>query len=176
MMFIPLALDGAFSIELEKKEDERGFFARSFCENELAKQGLVSQFPQCNISYNLKKGTLRGMHYSVAPSAETKLVRCIRGTAFDVLVDLRASSKTYLKWTAIEISDKNRIMIYIPEGIAHGFQTLEDQTELFYHMSVPYDPASSRGFCWDDETIQIKWPISNPIISERDRALKAALE
>lgn len=175
MIFTALPLEGAYCLELDKKEDERGFFARSFCENELAKYSLVSQFPQCNISYNLKKGTLRGMHYSVAPSAETKLVRCIRGKAFDVLVDLRSSSKTYLKWIAVEISDENRKMIYIPEGVAHGFQALEDHTELYYHMSVPYDPMCSRGFCWNDEAIQIKWPMPNPIVSERDRALKAAV-
>lgn len=169
MKFIPLALEGAFCIDLEKKEDERGFFARSFCEEEFTRQNLVPTFPQCNISFNAKKGTLRGMHYSLAPFAETKLVRCIRGKAYDVLVDIRPDSKTYLQWVGIEISAENRRMVYIPEGMAHGFQTLEDDTELFYHMSVPYSAPCAKGVRWDDDAIQIKWPIPNPILSPRDR-------
>lgn len=169
MFFEPLPLKGAYLISLDKKEDERGFFARSFCEKEFAKEGLVCQFPQCNISYNAKKGTLRGMHYSVAPFAETKVVRCLRGKAYDVLVDLRKNSATFLKWIAVELSDQNRLMVYIPEGIAHGFQALDDETELFYHMSVPYDAQCARGACWDDPLLKIEWPIENPIISQRDQ-------
>lgn len=169
MKFQPLSIPGAFCIEIEKKEDERGFFARSFCENEFLKNNLVATFPQCNLSFNMKKGTLRGMHYSVAPSAEIKLVRCVRGKAYDVLVDLRRGSQMYLKWLAIEISSENRKMLYIPEGVAHGFQTLEDDTELFYHMSNVYDAACARGVRWDDPSLSIHWPILNPIMSPKDR-------
>ncbi len=170
MRFYTLPLAGAFKIELDKQADERGFFARLFCEHEFHERGLIDSFPQCNISFNSKKGTLRGIHYSVEPSAETKLVRCIRGRVYDVLVDLRPSSDTYLKWIAVELSVETGDALYIPEGIGHGFQTLEENTELLYHMSTAYIPLYSRGVRWNDPSIQIEWPLQDPIISEKDRS------
>ncbi len=169
MKFMTLPLAGTFLIDLEKQEDERGFFARSFCEIELEKMGLVSRYPQCNLSFNLKRGTLRGMHFSVQPCAETKLVRCVRGLAYDVLVDFRKESPTYLKWISTLLSPETRQMVYIPAGVAHGFQTLEDETELFYHMSAIYNPECARGILWNDSLIGIDWPILNPILSPKDQ-------
>jgi len=168
MKFHELKLPGSFLIELELKEDDRGFFARSFCEEEFAAHGLPIRFPQCNVSFNKNRGTLRGMHYSVEPNAESKIVRCIRGKVFDVLVDLRTDSPTYLKWVAFELTGENRKMLYIPPFIAHGYQTLEDDCELFYHMSTPYDSSCARGVRWNDPKVRIDWPISRPILSPKD--------
>ncbi len=169
MIFKPLALLDVFLIELEQFEDERGFFARSWCEQEFAEHGLVHSFRQCNISFNKTKGTLRGMHFQNAPKAETKIVRCSRGALYDVVIDLRPESKTYCNWIGIELSEHNRNALYIPEGFAHGFQSLKDETEVHYQMSELYDPGASNGVRWNDPTFNIDWPIQDPIMSRRDR-------
>ena len=168
MVFNKLPFDGLYLIDLHRLEDERGFFARTFCEKEFEKIGLHSKFPQSNISFNLKQGTVRGMHFQVAPYEEIKIVRCTRGAIYDVVVDLRPSSATYKKWLGIELSDSNRSMLYIPGGFAHGFQTQTDQTELFYQMSTVYVPDAARGVRWDDPSLQIKWPLPVSIISQKD--------
>lgn len=169
MIFKETRLKGAYVIELEPMEDERGFFARSFCQKEFEEHGLNPRIAQCNISYNKKKGTLRGMHYQVAPYEEAKLVTCIRGAIYDVIIDLRADSSSYCQWFAVELSGKNYKMLYIPEGFAHGFQTLEDNTVVFYQMSEFYHPEGARGVKWDDPALGIEWPIKNCIISAKDR-------
>ncbi len=158
MIFTETKLKGAFIIEPERIEDERGFFARTFCQKELEAHGLNPQLVQCNISSNNKRGTLRGMHYQVAPYEEAKLVSCIRGAIYDVIIDLRSNSPTHCQWFAVELSAENYKMLYVPEGFPHGFQTLEDNTEVFYQMSEFYHPECSRGVRWDDPTFGIKWP------------------
>jgi dTDP-4-dehydrorhamnose 3,5-epimerase len=150
-------------------EDERGFFARSFCQKEFEEHGLNPCIVQCNISYNKKKGTLRGMHYQVAPHEEAKIVSCIRGAIYDVIIDLRPNSSTYCQWFAMELSSENYKMLYIPEGFAHGFQTLEYNTTVFYQIAEFYHPKSAKGIRWNDSAFQIKWPISDWIISKKDR-------
>jgi len=170
MRFLETGLSGAYRIELDRIEDERGFFARSFCQDEFAKQGLISSFVQCNISFNLQKGTLRGMHYQIEPYPETKLVRCTQGAVYDVIIDLRPESATFKKWVGVELSAKNRAMLYIPAGFAHGFQTLTDNAELFYQMAEFYHPECGRGVRWDDEAFQIEWPLEPTTISERDQS------
>lgn len=170
MRFIETKLSGAYIIVPEPIEDERGFFARTFCSREFEAHGLNPCVAQCNISFNKKKGTLRGMHYQVAPNAEAKLVRCIRGAIYDVIIDLRSESPTYKEWIAVELTANNRIMIYVPEGFAHGFQTLLDDTEVFYQMSEYYIPESALGIRWDDPAFRIVWPeITFRSISIRDR-------
>lgn len=169
MRFIPTSLAGAYIVEPEKLEDERGFFARTWCQTEFAEQGLESHLVQCSISFNHRKGTLRGMHFQLPPAAETKLVRCTQGAMYDVIVDLRGNSKTYGQWTAVELTSTNRRALYIPQGFAHGFQTLEDNTEIFYQMSEFYAPDAARGFRWDDPAFAIQWPEVISIMSERDR-------
>jgi dTDP-4-dehydrorhamnose 3,5-epimerase len=156
---------------LELREDIRGFFARSFCQREFAEHGLVPLVAQCNVSWNRLRGTLRGIHFQRAPHPEVKLIRCTRGAAWDVVVDLRAASPTFGRWTAIEITADNRLATYVPAGCGHGFQTLCDNTELFYQMSEYYDSASSDGVRWNDPTLSIAWPVKPPIVSERDNAL-----
>lgn len=168
MKFTETELKGAFIVELLPFEDERGFFARSFCEEEFKEAGLCSRVVQSNLSYNKKKGTLRGMHYQVAPNAEAKLVSCTWGRVFDVIVDLRPDSSTYCKWLSIELYERSREMIYIPEGFAHGFQTLTDDAVVSYQMFAAYHPESARGVRWDSPAFGIKWPIDATIISERD--------
>ena len=168
MVFKETILKGAYIIELEPTEDERGFFARSFCKKEFEERGLNCNLVQCNISYSKKKGTLRGMHYQAVPCQETKIVSCIRGTIYDVAVDLRLSSPTYCQWFAVELSADNHKMLYIPESFAHGFQTLEDNTEVFYEMAQFYNPESARGLRWDDPVFKIEWPLSVKIISDKD--------
>ena len=168
MIFTETTLKGAFVVELEKHEDERGFFARTFCRKEFEAHGLNPNLVQCNISYNTKKGTLRGMHYQVAPYQEAKLISCIRGAIYDVVIDLRAESPTYCQWFAVELSAKNYKMLYVPENFAHGFQTLEDNTVVFYQMSEFYHPECARGVGWDDPAFGIKWPLSNRVVSKRD--------
>jgi len=163
-------LKGAFVIEPELFEDQRGFFARSFSRQEFLEQGLKGQFVEAGISFNLKKHTVRGMHYQAPPHAQAKLVRCTRGAAFDVMIDLRPDSPTYKDWFAAELSAANRLMLYIPEGFAHGFQTLEDETEIFYQLSEAYNPASERGVRWNDPAFNISWPMSEGVtIKDRDR-------
>jgi len=161
-------LKGAFVIELEKLEDERGFFARVWDRNIFKKNGLNPDLVQCSISFNKIKGTLRGMHYQIPPYEEPKLIRCTKGVIFDVIIDLRKNSKTFKKWSSFELSNNNYKMLYIPEGFAHGFQTLEDDTEVFYQMSEFYMPKSARGIKWNDESFHIKWPLNPTMMSQKD--------
>lgn len=181
MKFIETNLKGAYVIELEPIEDERGFFARTFCQDEFKKNGINFSIVQCNISFNKKKGTLRGIHYQVAPYEEAKVVSCIRGAIYDVIIDLREDSPTYCQWFAITLYGFNfknthspinaytHQLLYIPECVAHGFQTLEDNTVVFYQMSEFYHPECARGVRWDDKAFGIEWPVSVEIISNRDR-------
>jgi dTDP-4-dehydrorhamnose 3,5-epimerase len=169
MRFTELELKGAFIIEPERLEDERGFFARIFCQKEFEAHGLNPRFVQCNISFNEKEGILRGMHYQVAPHEEAKLVRCTQGVIYDVIIDLRPDSPTFKQWIAVELTAENCRMLYIPEGLAHGFQTLEDNTEIFYQMSEFYHPECAKGVRWDDPVFGIVWPLPVTNISERDR-------
>jgi len=171
MKFLKTALKGAYIIELEAAEDERGYFSRTFCRREFAEQGLNYEVAQCSISYNARRGTLRGMHYQVEPHREAKLVHCVGGSLYDVIVDLRPESDTYCRWIGVELSPLKRRLLYVPEGFAHGFQTLEDNTTVYYQISEFYAPQSARGVRWDDPAFGIKWPLSNPIISEKDRLL-----
>jgi dTDP-4-dehydrorhamnose 3,5-epimerase len=170
VIFTELELPGAYVIDPERIEDERGFFARTWCCRDFAAHGLKPDLVQCNISFSRRRGTLRGMHYQVTPFGECKVVRCTRGAAFDVIVDLRPDSPTRARWVATELSAENRRMIYIPEGVAHGFQTLEDDTELFYQMSDFHAPEHARGVRWDDPAFQIRWPLGGRVISPRDRS------
>ncbi len=169
MIFTETALAGAFIVEPERLEDDRGFFARTWCHDEFAAHGLDPALAQCNVSYNKRKGTLRGMHYQAAPYEETKLVRCTRGAIYDVAVDLRPQSTTYKRWVAVELTADNYRMFYIPKGLAHGFQTLQDDSEVFYQMSECYHPECARGVRWDDTALRITWPLPDPIMSSRDR-------
>jgi len=168
MIFAETLLKGAFVIDLQPMEDERGLFARSFCRDEFGRMGLKTEVAQCNVSQNRKKGTLRGMHFQLPPKAEAKLVRCTRGAVYDVIVDLRADSGTYRRWTAVELTERNLKMLYIPEGMAHGFQTLADDTEVFYQMFEYYSPEHASGVRWDDPAFGIRWPLDNPVISRKD--------
>ena len=168
MIFAETPILGAYVIEIEKHEDERGFFARSWCAREFAAKDLDPHLVQCNVSFNKRKGTLRGLHYQIPPHAEVKLVRCTKGSLFDVIVDLRKDSPTFLKWFAIELTATNHRMLYIPKLFAHGFQTLEDDTEIFYQMSEFYEPAASKGLRWNDPRLGITWPLGERIISSRD--------
>jgi len=170
MIFTETKLKGAYIIELESLADERGFFARSFCQKEFEEHSLNPRVVQCNISFNKKKGTLRGMHYQVAPYQEDKLVSCMRGTIYDVIIDLRPDSTTYCQWFALELSAENYKMVYIPEGFAHGFQTLEDETVVFYQMSEFYHAECARGVRWGDQAFGIRWPLSNRVMSKKDQS------
>jgi dTDP-4-dehydrorhamnose 3,5-epimerase len=170
VIFKETKLKGAFIIEPERIEDERGFFARTFCRNEFEAHGLNPHLVQCSVSFNKKKGTLRGMHYQTAPHEETKLVRCTRGAIYDVMLDLRPTSPTFKQWVSVELTGENRRMLYIPEGVAHGFETLLDETEVLYQMSEFFHPDCARGVRWDDQKFGIEWPSAERIISERDRA------
>jgi len=176
VIFRESTLKGAYVIELDRLEDQRGFFARSFCRNEFEKCGLNTKWVQCNISYNKAKGTIRGLHYQMDPMAEIKLVRCTRGAVYDVIVDLRKESETFGKWFEVELSEKNYKAIYVPAGMAHGFQTLADNTELFYQMSEFYDFEKTGGIRWDDPTFGFKWPIKEKVISSRDLHFPRFLE
>jgi dTDP-4-dehydrorhamnose 3,5-epimerase len=168
MIFTETSLKGSYIIEPERLEDERGFFARTFCRKEFATYGLNPNFVQCNISYNRKKGIIRGMHFQAKPYEEVKIVRVTRGIIYDVILDLRTKAPTFKQWIAIELSEENRKMVYIPEGLAHGFQTLQDETEVFYQMSEFYFPESARGIRWNDPSFKIEWPIQEQIISTKD--------
>lgn len=169
MIFRETALPGAYLIEPEQQGDERGFFARVYCEREFAKQGLVSTFVQWSISYNPRKGILRGMHYQAAPHEETKLIRCTAGAIYDVIIDLRKNSPTYRRWTSAELSAENRLVLYVPAGFAHGFLTLRNATEVAYHISTFYQPEAARGVRWDDSAFRVTWPEGEKFLSERDR-------
>jgi len=169
MKFVETKLKGAFIITPELIEDERGFFARTFCRREFEDHGLNPDLVQCNISFNHKKGTLRGMHYQIPPHAEAKLVRCTAGAILDVIVDLRQKSPTFMQWHVEELSANNHRMFYIPEGFAHGFQTLADDTELIYQHSVFYSPEHGRGIRFDDPALNITWPLAVCMISTKDQ-------
>jgi dTDP-4-dehydrorhamnose 3,5-epimerase len=169
MIFNETKLSGAFVIEPEKIEDERGFFARTWCQEECRKYGLNPRMVQCNISFNKKKGTLRGMHFQTPPYEEAKVVRCTRGGIFDVIVDLRKESPTFLEYFSVELTSTNHKILYIPEGFAHGFITLEKNTEVFYQMSNFYAADCARGFRWNEPAFNIKWPMEVMVISPRDQ-------
>jgi dTDP-4-dehydrorhamnose 3,5-epimerase len=170
VVFVATKLQGVYIIEAEKIADERGFFARTFCQQEFAARGLNPRVAQCSTSFNKAKGTLRGLHFQAAPFEETKLVRCTMGAIYDVAVDLRRDSPTFQQWVAVELTAENRRMFYIPEGLAHGFQTLQDNSEVSYQISVLYHPECSRGLRWNDATFGISWPIESITISKRDEA------
>jgi dTDP-4-dehydrorhamnose 3,5-epimerase len=171
VIFTETELQGSYVIELDKRKDERGFFARSWCLRELESRGLNSRCVQANISYSLKKGTLRGMHYQIEPYAETKLVRCTRGAIFDVIIDLRPDSSTYKNWIGLELTEKNYRMLYVPHGFAHGFLTLQEDSEVTYQVSQFYHPESERGVRYNDPIFGIQWPMRVRVISEKDKTL-----
>ena len=156
-------------IEMEPHRDERGYFARTWCREEFKAHSLNPNLAQCSTSFNRHRGTLRGVHYQIEPHAEAKLVRCTRGAIYDLIVDLRPESETFKRWLAVELSADNLLMLYVPEGFAHGFQTLEDNSEVFYQISEVYHPESSRGIRWDDPAFDFRWPIEERIMSERDK-------
>jgi dTDP-4-dehydrorhamnose 3,5-epimerase len=162
-------LEGAFVIELEKHADQRGFFARAYCEREFESHKLISRFVQCNISFNRFKGTLRGMHFQTAPHEEVKLIRCTRGAIYDAIIDLRPDSPTFKQYFSTVLSAENAKMLYVPQKFAHGFQTLEDNTEVFYQMSEFYAPDHARGVRWNDPAFGIEWPAGERIILDRDQ-------
>jgi dTDP-4-dehydrorhamnose 3,5-epimerase len=170
MFFVETELQDAYIIELDRREDRRGFFARTWAQEEFERRSLVSRIVQANMSYNHTRGTLRGMHFQHAPYAEAKLVRCVRGAIFDVIIDLRPSSPSYKRWIGVELSADNRRALYVPEGFAHGFQTLEDHCDVFYHVSQYYTPGAEGGFRYDDPAFAILWPLPVSIISDKDRA------
>lgn len=169
MIFSETELPGAHIIDLDLIEDDRGFFARAWSQDEFAEHGLQTRVVQSNVAYNKRRGTLRGMHFQVAPHEEAKLIRCTRGALYDVIIDLRPDSPTYAKWIGVELSADNLRMLYVPEGLAHGYQTLEDETEAFYQVSEFYTPEAERGIRWDDPQFNIRWPpVDERIISEKD--------
>ena len=173
MIFTETKLKGAFVINIEPHKDERGFFARAWCQDEFERHGLNPRLVQCSISFNNKRGTLRGMHYQAPPFEEAKLVRCTRGVIYDVIIDVRNDSPTFQQWFSVELSAENRRALYIPEGFAHGFQTLVDDSEVFYYMSEFFHPECARGVQWDDPAFGIVWPIVSPIISEKDSKINS---
>jgi dTDP-4-dehydrorhamnose 3,5-epimerase len=172
MIFKKTAIPDVWLIEPERIEDERGFFARTFCVDEFRKHGIEMQVVQCNVSYNPRKGTLRGLHHQTTPYEETKVVFCTRGALFDVAVDLRHGSPTWRRWVGVELTAANGLMLCIPKGCAHGFQTLEDNTEVRYVMGESYHPEASRGVRWDDPSLQIAWPVTIQHVSAGDRNLQ----
>mgnify|MGYP001294961988 FL=1 len=165
-------LQGVYIIEIEKLEDERGFFARTWDKEFFKSNGLNTDLVQCNISFNKKKGTVRGLHYQIPPYEEAKLVRCTHGKVFEVMIDLRKNSKTFLQWDSVELDSKDYKMLFVPEGFALGLQTLEDNTEVHYQMSQSYNPKYSKGIIWNDKTLKIDWPLNPSVISENDANLK----
>jgi dTDP-4-dehydrorhamnose 3,5-epimerase len=169
MKFYPTPLDGAYTIELEKRGDDRGFFARLYCQHEFKSAGIPTEVVQINNSLSAKAGTLRGMHYQLPPAAETKIVRCIRGALYDVIIDLRPDSSTFCKWFGTELSAENRSMMYVPQGFAHGFITLADDTEAFYLVNAFYAPGAERGLRFNDPRFNIVWPQTPVDISDKDR-------
>jgi dTDP-4-dehydrorhamnose 3,5-epimerase len=170
LIFAPTPVAGALVVDLQRIDDERGFFARSFCQKEFIERGLDPRLAQCNVSFNRKRGTLRGMHFQALPYGEAKLVRCTQGAIWDVVADLRPDSGSFKRWYGVELSAANRRALYVPEGCAHGFQTLADDSEVLYLMSEFYQPDAARGIPWDDPAFRIEWPLAEPILSDRDRA------
>ncbi len=170
MIFRELEIAGAYLLEPERHEDERGFFARTFCRRELEALGLEATVAQCNVSFNHRRGTVRGMHYQAPPSEEAKLVRCTRGSICDVILDLRPGSASFKHHLAVELDAESRASLYIPAGVAHGFQTLTDGAEVLYQMSEFYDPAAARGVRWNDPAFAVTWPREITVISDRDRS------
>jgi dTDP-4-dehydrorhamnose 3,5-epimerase len=168
MLFHETNLPGAYLIEIERREDERGFFARSWCQREFTEHGLNAQLVQCNVSFNHRKGTLRGMHFQAAPYAEVKIVRCTAGAIYDVMIDLRPDSPTFKQHFGAELTPENHRMLYIPEGFAHGYITLSDNTEIVYQVSQFYAPEAARGVRWNDPAFGLQWPLTVEVISERD--------
>ncbi len=168
MIFSETALKGAYILDIEQREDNRGFFARTFCEREFAAYGLEATNVQCSIAFNHKKGTIRGMHYQVAPATEAKLVRCTQGAIYDVIVDMRTDSPTYLSHIGVELTADNHRALYVPEMFAHGYQTLADRTEVVYQMNKFYTPGYERGLHYDDPILAIEWPLPVSEISEKD--------
>jgi len=169
MIFTETPIKDAWLVEVKRLEDERGFFARSFCRQEFQERGLDPRLAQSNVSFNAKRGTLRGLHYQAAPHEEAKLVRCTQGAIWDVVVDLRRESPSFKRWHGVELTAENRRALYVPGGCAHGFQTLSDDAEILYLMSEFYHPESARGLPWDDPAFGIRWPLADPILSARDR-------
>lgn len=170
MIFTETELAGAFVIDLEPRRDERGFFARGFCVREFAAHGLQTGIVQANLSQNVKRGTLRGMHYQKPPHAEVKMVRCTRGAVYDVIVDIRRGSPTYLRWIGVELTRDNHRLLYVPEGFAHGYQALTDDSELLYMVTQFYAPDHEDAIRWNDPSIGIRWPLPDPILSPKDAA------
>jgi dTDP-4-dehydrorhamnose 3,5-epimerase len=168
VIFTAIRIPGAFLLEAERLEDERGFFSRIWCTAEALRHGLDPGVAQCSLSHTIQRGTLRGMHYQTPPYAESKTVRCVRGSVFDVIADLRPNSPTYSQWEGFELNQENRLALYIPKGCAHGFQTLTDDVEMLYQMSDPFVPELALGFRWNDPAFNIRWPIQNPVLSEKD--------
>jgi dTDP-4-dehydrorhamnose 3,5-epimerase len=171
MIFTETRLKGAYLVDLAPHHDERGFFSRSWCQREFTEHGLNPALVQCDVSFNHKKGTIRGMHLQVAPFEETKLVRCTQGSILDVIIDLRADSDTFLQWIGVDLTAVNRRALYVPVGFAHGFQTLSDDVEVLYLMSEFYSPECSRGYRWNDPAFAIEWPLPVSVISEKDAAI-----
>jgi len=176
MIFTETKLYGAYIIEIEKIEDERGFFARTWDKKIFEDVGLDSKILQSSISFNKKRGTLRGMHYQIDPYEESKFVRCTKGRIYDVIVDLRTDSKTFKNWYSVELSASNHKILYIPEEFAHGFQTLEDDSEVYYEINQIFSSEHSRGFSWDDSAFRIKWPLEVSAISQKDKEYKSFIE
>jgi dTDP-4-dehydrorhamnose 3,5-epimerase len=168
MIFTEMELRGLYLVEMERREDERGFFARAWCRDEFEAHGLDGRLVQCNVSFNHRRGTLRGMHYQAEPYPEAKLVRCTQGAIYDVAIDLRPTAPTFRQWVSVELTAANRRMLYIPAGFAHGFQTLVGDSEVFYQMSEFYHPELARGVRWNDPAFAIRWPLTDPFLSERD--------
>jgi dTDP-4-dehydrorhamnose 3,5-epimerase len=170
VIFSPTQLNGAYILELDRKCDDRGYFARTWCRRELEQAGLNASLVQCSVSYNVHRGTLRGMHWQAPPYAEVKIVRCTRGAIWDAIIDLRPESPTYMRHLEVELTADSGRALYVPEGMAHGFVTLADASEVLYQMSEFHDPASARGIRWNDPAFAIGWPLSNPILHPRDAA------
>jgi len=167
----PLGIKGAFLLKFPIMKDNRGYFTRTFCSSEFSKIGLNSNLVQSNISFNKKIGTIRGMHYQAHPHEEDKIIRCLQGSVFDVIVDIRPNSSTFLKWISVDLDDESNNVLYVPKGCAHGFQTLKDNSSLLYFMTENFKPEASKGFLWCDEKVGIKWPLNEIVISDKDQSL-----